>query len=94
MSEEEKRAAAAAVPAARSGTLAGCLLRLLLIIVFILGVLMVFRGVSFDKLMNDPADAVRQMLGKVPIEKAVSGLPLDTKRSAFMYGMYDILVSR
>lgn len=73
LSEEEKRAAAAAVPAARSGTLAGCLLRLLLIIVFILGVLMVFRGVSFDKLMNEPADAVRQMLGKVPIDSRREG---------------------
>lgn len=73
LSEEEKKVAAAAVPAARSGTLAGCLLRLLLIIVFILGVLMVFRGVSFDKLMNDPADAVRQMLGKVPIDSRRAG---------------------
>ena len=103
----EAEAAAAAAPKAEkkgeaakaegSGSVVSWLFRFLLFVVLIIGGLMVYRGVGFDKLREDPAGAVQMLLGQ---EAAVSGTKddafwyPDTKQGALVRGTYDIASGR
>ena len=100
-------AAAAAAPKAEkkgeaakaegSGSVVSWLFRFLLFAVLIIGGLMVYRGVGFDKLREDPAGAVQMLLGQ---EAAVSGTKddafwyPDTKQGALVRGTYDVASGR
>lgn len=93
--KEEKKGEAA--KAEGSGSVVSWLFRFLLFVVLIIGGLMVYRGVGFDKLREDPAGAVQMLLGQ---ESAVSGTKddafwyPDTKQGALVRGTYDIASGR
>lgn len=95
VAEEKKEEAAP--PAESSGSLVAWVFRLLVLFVLIVGGLMVYRGVGFDKLREDPAGTVRQLFGQAP---AVSGTQEDafwypdTKQGALVRGTYDISSGR
>ncbi len=93
--KEEKKGETA--KAEGSGSVVSWLFRFLLFAVLIIGGLMVYRGIGFDKLREDPAGAVQMLLGQEP---AVSGTKddafwyPDTKQGALVRGTYDVASGR
>ena len=92
--EEKKEETAPS--AERSGSVVAWLFRVLLLLVFIIGGLMVYRGIGFDKLREDPAGTVRQLFGEAAVPGAQDDAfwyP-DTKQGALVRGSYDISSGR
>ncbi|MGP1471007.1 MAG: zinc-ribbon domain-containing protein [Schwartzia sp. (in: firmicutes)] len=81
----------------RSGGVVRWLFRILLLFVLLVGGLMVYRGVGFDKLMADPAGTVRLLLGQAAVDAGMKDDAFwypDTKQGAWVRGSYAVSSGR